>query len=452
MASKSSRTPRSETAQTPPGSTVSRRSLLKRGMAAAAGGASMLGSSALAAQTATHSSQTPSSSGQRFRAYVRFGTGASVRELTLLPISPRQVVVRSEAAQICYTTTTQGLGSSNVSQAFIPGHGGVGTVIEIGAKVNRVAVGDRIVVAGTRQCGACYNCLRGRADHCLLRNGGGDPDAPMAEMLDGTKVTGFTPCCSELMVVFEESCVPVFSRVSSVELAMLHDTGLCGLAATMSKVRVEAGSDVVVLGAGPIGLAAVQGARIQGAAQIIAVDPIRYRRETALSLGATVALDPNTEGNNLVKRIHELCQGKTDRRLAGGGNVGPDFVIEAVGGDLFPPKAEVGPDPTGILSLQQAWELCSPVGHVVTTSGGHPPDSVVTIPANQWANGSKSHQPGNLAGANPMRDIPRFVRLIEAGLFNAKALATSTFSIERSRDAFQAVADRTMVGAVMVFA
>jgi S-(hydroxymethyl)glutathione dehydrogenase/alcohol dehydrogenase len=452
MAPKSSRTARSGNAEArPTSSTVSRRGLLKKGMATVAAGASMLAGDAAAGQTTTRPQQTPSSSGQRFRAYVRFGTGASVRELRLLPISPRQVVLRSEAAQICYTTTAQGLGSTNVSDAFIPGHGGVGTVIEIGAKVNRVAVGDRVVIAGTRQCGACYSCLRGRSDHCLLTNGGGDPNAPVAEMQDGTKVTGFTPCCSELMVVFEESCVPVFTQVSSVELAMLHDTGLCGLAATMTKVRVESGTDVVVLGAGPIGLAAIQGARIQGAAQIIAVDPIRYRREAALALGAAVALDPNVEGNNLVQRVRDLCKGRTDRRLAGGGNIGPDFVIEAVGGDLFPPRTEAGPDPTGILSLQQAWDLCSPVGHVVTTSGGHPPNSVVTIPANQWANGAKSHQPGNLAGANPMRDIPRFVRLIEAGLFNAKALATATFPLERTREAFQAAADRTTIAAVMVY-
>jgi D-arabinose 1-dehydrogenase-like Zn-dependent alcohol dehydrogenase len=132
-----------------------------------------------------------------------------VQELKLLPISPRQVVLRSEAAQICYTTTPDGLATTPVANAFIPGHGGVGTVIEIGSKVNRVTVGDRVVVAGTRHCGGCYNCVRGRADHCLLRNGGGDPNAPVAEMRDGTRVTGFTPCCSELMVVFEESCVPV---------------------------------------------------------------------------------------------------------------------------------------------------------------------------------------------------------------------------------------------------
>ena len=417
-------------------------------MAAAVGGGVLAGDRAQARQ-ASDTRETPSSSGQRFRAYVRFGTQASVRDLKLLPISPRQVVLRSEAAQICYTTTPDGLGTTPVANAFLPGHGGVGTVIEIGSKVNRVAVGDRVVVAGTRQCGACYACLRGRADHCLLRNGGGDPNAPMAEMPDGTKVTGFTPSCSELMVVFEESCVPVFTTVSSVELAMLVDTGLTGLAATTTKVRVETGSDVAILGAGPIGLAAVQGARIQGAAQIIVVDPIRYRREAALALGATIALDPNVEGDNLVRKIQELCRGKTGRHLAGGGNIGPDFVVEAVGGDLFRPKTEVGPDPTGIRSLHQAWELCSPVGHVITLSGGHPPGSVVSIPANQWANGAKSHQPGNLAGANPMRDIPRFVELLDKGQYNAKALATSVVPIERMFDAYEDVVYRTTVTAIM---
>ncbi|HEY6508159.1 MAG TPA: hypothetical protein VIY56_09100, partial [Vicinamibacterales bacterium] len=148
-------------------------------------------------------------------------------------------------------------------------------------------------------------------------------------------------------------------------------------------------------------------------------------------------------------RIQELCRSKTSR-VAGGGNTLPDLVVEAVGGDLFPPKAEVGPDPTGVLPLQQAWQLCSPVGQVVTTGVGHPPGAMVSFPAAQWANSSKTHQPGNVAGANSLRDLPRFVRLIEAGLFDAKALATATFPLERTREAFQAAADRTAVAAVVV--
>ena len=286
----------------------------------------------------------------------------------------------------------------------------------------------------------------------MANAGGGSPNAPIAEMRDGTKVAGFRGGCAELMVTFEESCVPVFTKVSSVELAMLHDVGMVGLAATMTVAPVEPGSDVVVLGCGPLGLSAVQGARIKGAARIIAVEPIRYRRELALKLGATTALDPNVEGMMLVQKIRQLCNRPTDRLLAGGGNPGPDFVIEAVGGDLFPPKMEVGPDPTGVLSLQQAWQLCSPTGHLITTSVGHPAGSMVSFPASQWADGSKNHHPGNLAGAQSMRDLPQYVKLIEAGLFDAKSLATGIFPLDRTREAYQAAADRTTVAAVVVFA
>ena len=69
---------------------------------------------------------------------------------------------------------------------------------------------------------------------------------------------------------------------------------------------VDFGSSVVVLGAGPVGLSSIQGARIQGAAKIIAIEPIPSRRELALKLGATVALDPNAEGAGLVQKIRDL--------------------------------------------------------------------------------------------------------------------------------------------------
>ena len=429
---------------------MSRRSMLRKAVAAVGGASTLQVGSALAGQTTASSGRTPSQSGQTFRAYVRFGTGASVQELKLLPIGPRQVVVRTEASQVCYTTTTLGLGTTPIAQAQVPAHGGVGIVIEVGATVERVKVGDRIIVAGQAQCGSCYNCLRGRADHCLMGGGGGNPNAPFAEMKDGTKVAGYRGGLSELMVTTEDYCVPVVTKVSAVELAMLHDVGMVGLAATMTKVKIEAGSDAVILGCGPLGLSAVQGARIQGAAQIIAVDPIKYRRDVALSVGATVALDPNVEGANLVPKIRQLCQSRTGP-LAGGGNTLPDYVLEAAGGDLFRPTVEVGPDPTGVLVLQQAWQLCSQIGNLVTTGVGHPPGTTITFPAGQWSNSSKTHHPGNVAGASSLRDLPRFVRLIESGQFNAKALATATFPLDRAREAFQATADRTTVAAVVVF-
>ena len=135
--------------------------------------------------------------------------------------------------------------------------------------------------------------------------------------------------------------------------------------ATMTLSPAEPGSNVAVFGLGPVGLCAVQGARIMGAAQIIGVDPVKARRDLALKVGATAVLDPNVDqGWALVTKIKNMCKGPTDRYFAGGrypvanragvaANIGPDHVIEAVGFDRFPPKVEAGPDPTGIQPLQQ---------------------------------------------------------------------------------------------------
>jgi S-(hydroxymethyl)glutathione dehydrogenase/alcohol dehydrogenase len=424
---------------------LSRRNLLKT----AAGGI------ALAPQVST----AQSSAGRKFRALVRYGTGASVQELKLLPIQPRDVVIRTQASALCYTIVGQTLSTANVQRPSIPNHSGMGVVEEIGSLVKRVQPGDRVIIPGTPQCGQCYHCLQGRSDWCqfLATN----PARPMAEMADGTQVFEGAALggLSELMVVPEEYCCPVFTDVPSAELTMLGDTVGTGLAAGMNLAPIFPGSDVVVLGAGPVGLGAIQSARIMGAAQIIAVEPIGYRRNVALKVGATTVLDPNAEGNGLVEKIRELCKGKTGRRFAGGrawdGEAfavprGPDFTIEAVGGDAFPPKVEAGPDPTGILPLQQAWEFTRAGGHIVTL--GFAQRGNVSYPASSFANRGRTIHAGQQGGLNMLRDLPRYVRLIEKGVIDLKPIVTATYPLDRVMEAVHAVADRTTVAAVITFA
>src|SRR5690606_36024709 len=139
---------------------------------------------------------------------------------------------------------------------------------------------------------------------------------------------------------------------------------------------VEGGSNVVIFGAGPIGLAAVHGARSRSAGQIIVLEPIAYRRDKAVELGATAVLDPNVDTDTLVERIRAMCSGPTDRLDAGGWYGtglrygGAYFVIEASGGVLFPPAVETGPDPIGLLAIRQAWEVTSGCGHLTLLGGG----------------------------------------------------------------------------------
>ena len=161
---------------------LSRRKMLKR--AAAAGGA------VLAPQVVTGQAPaqlTGTQTGRRFKAFVRHGTGASVEDLKLLAIQPREVVVRTQASAVCYTIVGGALATTAVRQASIPNHSGMGVVEAVGPLVKRVQIGDRVVVPGTPQCGVCYQCLHGRADWCQFLDTA--PAHPMAEMADGTQMS-----------------------------------------------------------------------------------------------------------------------------------------------------------------------------------------------------------------------------------------------------------------------
>ena len=468
---------------------TSRRDLLKAGIAAA-GGIAIASQDALSAQTGSAAVVTR----QRFRGWISRGTGTSrttLQELTLRPISGRQVVVRTEATNLCYSNVgavlgiqpaiaapppppptpaapanaprpaaaaPTGFGRLN-QMALIQGHGGVGVVEAVGPDVRRVQVGDRVCVSGTPQCGSCYQCLRGRADMCqFLGRQGPDDLVPIADMSDGTPVYANSHIggLAEKMVTFEEWVVPVFTKASAADLGMVCScVTVAGLGATTSQnvALVEPGSIVAVVGCGPLGLSAVQGARISGASTIIAIDPIRARREVAMKIGATHALDPNVEGTRLVDKVRDLSSGPNTRLWAGGrdaggllGGAGADFVIEAVGADAVAPKLEAGPDPSGILPLRQAYEMTAPGGHIVTTSL---PRGTLSLPAVLFTIGGRTHHAGQAGGCNPMRDIPRFVELLDKGQFNARALATSVVPIEKMRDAYEEVAYRTTVTAIM---
>lgn len=435
---------------------VSRRSLLAVG-----GGATALLAGAAETATAAPARRTAEPV-KRFRAYVRYGATAGVREITLDPLSPRSVLVRTEATQCCYSITGQALGrGAPLEVARILGHGGVGVVEAVGSAVRRVKVGDRVLVPNTPQCGDCYNCLNGRGDLCFFKGGTSKFD-PIGRLEDGTPVVQHnnTGGCGEYMVPYEEFCVAIDSKHDSGEISMLSCVAGCGLGTVTNLAPVTIGAYVAVLGCGCVGLSALQGARIMGARKIIAIEPIKVRRDLAIKLGADIALDPNVEGADLVARVKDLCRGASSNKHAGmrwtedwatsqNDQVGPDFVIDASGGDQFRPKAEQGPDPTGITALRQAWEMCCEGGHVMTPAVFQ--QGTVSFPASQFANGSKTIHSSSYGGAQPKRDMPRFVGLIEQGRFDAASMVTLRLPLDQAREAFQAVADRTTVGAVLVF-
>ena len=455
---------------------ISRRRLFKKGAAAAAG-------AALVSSSGTAFGQAPAVvTARTFRAWISRGTGrgrTTLQEARLRPVTGRNVVVRTEACNLCYsnvgavlgiqaappaagaaTPVNAGLTGANTNDmALIQGHGGVGVVEAVGPEVRRVQVGDRVCVSGTPQCGACYHCLRGRADVCQLlgRNLAGDL-APVADLRDGTPVYSNSHIggLAELMITPEEWVVPVVTKANAVDLGMvLSCVSVAGLGATTTGTLgvVAPGSVVAVVGCGPLGLSAVQGARIAGASTIIGIDPIRVRRELAMKIGATHVLDPNAEGDKIIERVRSLSSGPTNRPWSGGrdsggrrSGAGADFVVEAAGAEFVRPKLEAGPDPSGILPMQQAYQMCNAGGHVVTTGLVR---GTIALPAFLFAIGGITHSGGQAGGANPMRDIPRFVSMLDSGQYDAKSLVTRVVPLQDMLGGYEDVAYRTTVTAIM---
>ena len=440
---------------------MKRRDLLRRGAAAVGGAAVAGGTTALqAAQTASTAS---TQAGRRFRAFVRTSAGAAVRDVRMSALRENMVVIRTEATQCCYTIVNQALGTGQAGgaggavAARILGHGGVGVVEAAGTAVKRVRPGDRVLGSNTPYCGECYDCLRGRGDICQMNPSAGEPLVPIGELDDGTPVHQHnnTGGFGELMITYDWYCVPALTKASAAELAVLGCVGATGLGAVTTFVPVRFGESVVVMGAGPVGLSAVQGARIMGASPIICVEPIAARRALASKVGATMVLDPNVEGDGLVQKIRDICGGPTDRKLLGGRDAtrdsdsrGADYVVATVGADVVPPAVERGPDPTAIVPTRQAWEMTRAGGHLITLGL---PRGNVTLPAGAWSNRGRIHHAGQYGGVNAKADVPRFVKLVDQGLFDAKAMVTATYTLDRTREAFQAVGDRTTICAVVVF-
>jgi S-(hydroxymethyl)glutathione dehydrogenase/alcohol dehydrogenase len=432
---------------------LSRREMLALGATSAAAIASTA-----AAQQSAPAVNTGAVAGLPFRAYVRHGSEGTVEDLRLRDIGPTQVLVRTRGSCGCYTVTTSVLGDFHLDTPTIPNHSGMGVVEAVGSQVRRVQVGDRVLVSGTPWCGQCHQCLSGTPEWCNYLAPGGVPNNPIADMADGTGViqAAVIGGLSEIIVAYEEYCVPIFSDLPDEQIAMLGDTGAVGIAATSVYDPVQIGQNVVIFGAGPIGLAAVQGARAQAAGQIIVVEPARYRRELARDFGATTVLDPNEDTDTLVDRIRELCAPPTDRldaggQIAGNGLIsmrGADLVIEASGFDRYPPAVEPGPDPTGLLALRQSWEVTAPGGSLVTLAVQQ---GDIAFPGSAFCLSGKRIFGGQMAGMNVMRDTARFITAMENGSVDIGAIITATPSLDDIRQGFEGVADRTELGVVISF-
>ncbi|MEU2950519.1 Zn-dependent alcohol dehydrogenase [Streptomyces xanthochromogenes] len=238
-----------------------------------------------------------------------------VDDMEATGFGPGKVKLRVRATGLCHSDLSAMSGVLPQPAPFVPGHEGAGEVVDVGDGVTSLKQGDRVLMCWLPACGACPSCKRGQTQLCLAGfMNAGTPNFRRS----GGDVFGFagTGTFAEEVVVAAGCAVPIPDDVP-YEIAALIGCGVTtGLGAAINTAKVEAGSSVAVIGCGGVGISTIQGARVQGAAQIVAVDPVASRREAALRFGATEAVSPE-----------EFADAK--QRITAG--EGFDYVFEVVG-------------------------------------------------------------------------------------------------------------------------
>ena len=350
----------------------------------------------------------------------------AVEEIELRPPGPGEVIVRMEATSVCITDTMAAHGLLFVPCPVILGHAGAGVVEEVGEGVTRVRPGQRVVVAGTPECGECYWCVRRQPAWCEALIGGLIPPRFFGSRADGTLVAadnGSGPY-AEMANVRDVGLVALDTDLPAEQLALLGCAITSALGAVFNLAEITPGCSVAVVGCGPLGLWMLQGARLAGATQIIAVEPRPERRALAAQLGATDLVDP-ADGDP-VEAVRALTGGR-----------GADSCLEAAG----PPEA-----------IAQAFAMTRHAGTFVPT--GLTRDALtetVSLPALEFGPGARRIHGCQYGGAHIRRDIPRFAQMLESGLLDAAPLISRRFPLDQIGEAFRAVEERELIGAVITY-
>jgi len=256
--------------------------------------------------------------------YAQAGTEPAVEEIVLDPPGPREVVVRVEACGLCHSDAhVLETGGWGMDFPILLGHEGAGVVEEVGPDVTALAPGDRVVVAWRAPCGRCPSCTRGDPRRCSRNLHA----KPRARRLDGTLLTPVLRCGTlASYAVAHEACAVKVPDELPIEQACLLACGFStGAGAALWATPVREGATVAVIGCGGVGLAVVQGARLAGAARIVAVDVAPHKLELARELGATDVVD--SSAGDPVDRVRELTRGVDYAFSAVGAAAGLDQAV-----------------------------------------------------------------------------------------------------------------------------
>lgn len=318
---------------------------------------------------------------------------------------PTDAIVRVDAVTICGTDLHILKGDvPAVTDGRILGHEAVGTVTEVGDGVSNLSPGDRVLVSCITSCGRCGYCREGSYSQC--QGGGG---WILGHLIDGTQA-------EYVRVPFADTSThPIPDGVSDEETLMVADILPTGYEVGVLNGEVSPGDTVVVVGAGPIGLAAMMGARLYAPARIVAVDLADQRLEAARRFGADTTLNPQRD--DVPAKVREMT-----------GGLGADVAMEAVGVPA---------------TFEQCAEVIRPGGRLANL-GVHGAPATLHLET-LWIKNVTIR-----TGLVDTFATPQLLRLLGMGRLDVGQFVTHRFSMADFEEAYDVFADAGETGALKV--
>lgn len=319
---------------------------------------------------------------------------------------PGEAVVDIEACGVCHTDFHYQQGGINDDFPFLLGHEAAGRVSAVGEGVTEVEVGDFVVLNWRAVCGDCRACKRGEPWYCFATHNA----SQKMTLTDGTELTPALGigAFAEKTLVAAGQCTKVDERADAKAVGLLGCGVMAGLGAAINTGQVGRGDSVAVIGLGGVGMAAVLGSRLAGAATIIGVDTDPRKLVKAEELGATHTIDP--ADGDVVAAIQALTDGN-----------GADVVIDAVG------RPE---------TYEQAFYARDLAGTVVLV-GVPTPDKKIEFPLIDVFGRGGSLKSSWYGDCLPSRDFPMFTDLYLQGRLDLDAFVSETIALDKVNEAFE---------------
>ena len=363
----------------------------------------------------------------------------SVETVELAAPGPGELTLKIRAAGLCHSDLSAINGDRPWPVPIVIGHEAAGEVVEVGAGVNDLAVGDSVVLVFRPMCGACLDCASGRPALC----GPGGVSNAAGSLLGGYRRLGFPAqafpaqasaaqaspvlnhhmgCAAfaEYATVSRRSVVKVDRELAFVEAALFGCAVMTGAGAVFNTARVEAGARVAVVGLGGVGFSSLMAAVASGAREVVAVDLVPAKLEMARRLGATHVFDARDP--EVVAQVKSATEG------------GVDYAFEMAG---------------SVAALECAYRI--------TRRGGTTVSAGLPNPAAQWPLQAVSliaverTIKGSYVGSCvPSRDIPRFVAMYRAGHLPVNELLSEAITLDEINPALDRLAQGIAVRQVIL--